>query len=180
MSDPGEASTLGATAHDLVTVRADELADASNELGIARSVLANHPDGALVRQSLWQLVDEVVRAVDEHQPDVVVAFHPAGVTGHPDHQQATQAALRAAASYRVPLLGWYVLPDVAAALNREFGSVFVTTPPEPGDLTVAVDRRRQRRAIACHRSQHRSLRLVERRLELTGPVDHLRPYPPAG
>lgn len=176
----GEASTLGAAEHDLVTARAGEFADASDELGVGHSLLADHPDGALDRESLSQLTDEVGRAVAQHQPDVVVAFHPAGVTGHPDHQQATRAALRAAASRAVPLLAWYVPPDVATALNREFGSAFVTTPPEPGDLTVAVDRRRQRRAIACHRSQHGSLRLVERRLDLTGPVEHLRAYQPAG
>lgn len=175
-----DASTLGAAEHDLVTARAGELADASHELGVDRTLLADHPDGGLDREPLSQLADEIGRAVAEHQPDVMVAFHPAGVTGHPDHQQATQAALRAAASGGLPLLGWYVPPDVAAALNREFGSAFVTTPPEPGDLTVAVDRRRQHRAIACHRSQHGSLRLVERRLELTGPVEQLRPYPSAG
>ncbi len=171
---PGEASTLGADEPDLATTRAAELAAAAAELGVARTWLLCYPDSGLARQPLGQVADEVGRVIDDQRPDLLVVFHPDGITGHPDHQQATRAALHAAGSDGLAVWAWYVPARVATRLNAELGTAFVATPPAPADLRVPVDRARQRRAIALHRSQQGSLPVVERRLELLGPVEHLR------
>lgn len=167
-------STLGAAQHDLAVERATELAAASAELGVGHSWLLDYPDGGLDGEPVERLAEEVHRTADEHRPDLLVAFHLDGVTGHGDHRQATRAAVDAAEQRGLPLWGWYVPARVAAILNREFGAAFVGTAPEPGDLVVTVDRHRQRRAIVRHGSQQASLGLVERRLELLGAVEHMR------
>jgi N-acetylglucosamine malate deacetylase 2 len=172
---PGEASTLGASERDLAARRASELAAAADVLGVARTRLLGYPDGALAEQPLAHLADEVHAVADDHPPDVVVTFHPDGITGHPDHQQATKAARRAADARGTPVWAWYVPAAVARRVNAEIGAAYVETAPEPGDRRVRVDRRRQRRAVTFHRSQRVSFPLVERRLQLQGPVEHLRP-----
>ena len=171
----GEASTLAATDADLATARTAELACASRELGVGRRWHGDYPDGELAGQPLAWLVDEVRQVLTEYRPDLVVAFDPDGITGHPDHQRATRAAVSAADGARLPVLAWYVPAVVADTVNAEFGTDFVATTVERGSLHVAVDRRRQRRAISCHRSQRGARTLVERRLELLGSCEHLRP-----
>ncbi len=169
----GEASTLGADA-ELAERRTAELACAVRELGITTSWLCDHPDGHLAQVPIDQLVAEVLVAIERHGPELLLVFHPSGITGHPDHQRATEAALSAACGSDLPVHGWYVPDEVATTLNAEFGTAFVPTEPSAADRRVRVDRAAQRSACACHRSQGGALPLIERKFELQGDLEYLR------
>ena len=99
----GEASTLGAAGSDLHQTRAGELADAATALGIGDVELLDYPDGHLSNTPIAELADQVVDAARRHHADLLVVFDEGGITGHPDHQHATRAAL--AAAHRLDLPG---------------------------------------------------------------------------
>ena len=170
----GEASTLGADGGDLQQARAAELADAARALGLGRVELLGHPDGELAHIPIAQLSDEVVRAARRDQSELVVTFDEGGITGHPDHQHATEAARAAANQLGLPVLAWAIPEAVAAALNTEFATAFVGRTAGEIDIAFPVERARQLRAIACHRSQSTANPVLWRRLELTGATETLR------
>lgn len=168
----GEASTLHGVDGDLGTVRADELVAAGIVLGVTGVELLDYADGRLAEEPLTRLVDHVERAAGAIDASALLVFDDGGITGHPDHQRATDAAI-AAASGR-PVLAWAIPDKVADALNDELGTTFVGRRDDELDLTVTVDRARQVDAIRCHRSQATDNPVLWRRLELLGPAEHLR------
>jgi LmbE family N-acetylglucosaminyl deacetylase len=170
----GEASTLHGVLGDLAAIRAKELADAAQVLGIGRAELLDYPDGSLDAQSPDELAGHVRRAVRAAGASTLLVFDQGGVTGHPDHQQATRAALAAAEAEDLQVLAWAIPDRVAAALNAAFGTRFVGRHARDLDVTLRVDRRRQLRAIACHASQASGNPVLWRRLELLGQAEHLR------
>ena len=173
----GEASTLGAGVA-LGERRAAELEAAASALGVhgvhgvhgAR--LHAYPDGCLAEVALEELVARI--AEEAGDAELLLAFDVGGITGHPDHIRATEAALTFGTDHRLPVLGWALPEEVAAQLNAELGTGFVGRRPDELDLTVAVDRARQRTAIACHASQSTGNPVLWRRLELLGDTEHLR------
>jgi N-acetylglucosamine malate deacetylase 2 len=169
----GEASALG-RADDLGEVRAAEFDEAARVLGLRRYELLTYPDGGLAATPVAVLAGHVIAAAQRQPSELLVVFDDGGVTGHPDHQQATRAALAAADDLDIGVLAWAVREPVAAALNSELGTDFRGRCAVEIDLTVAVDRDRQCRAIACHRSQSIDNPVLHRRLELTGPTEPLR------
>ena len=168
----GEASTRGGSRQDLRQQRSREFHRAARTLGVQRAWLRTHADGHLVDEPPAALAEEVGQVATAFGPDLLLAFHPAGITGHPDHIRATEAARHAAAQASLPLLAWYVPPAVAATLNATFDAGFVPVDPATGDSAVPVDRARQRAALACHTSQHDDLPVVERMIDLLGDVEH--------
>jgi N-acetylglucosamine malate deacetylase 2 len=175
----GEASTLNATEDDLATVRSQEFARAAEVLGVSRSELLGYPDGHLAEQQLPELTAHIVRMANEVGADLLLTFDEGGITGHPDHEQATQAAVAAGISGTLPVLAWAVPDTVACALNDEFGAAFVGRNDDQCDFRVAIDRVRQSEAIACHVSQSAWNPVLQRRLELSGEFEHLRWLTPA-
>ncbi|HLF41705.1 MAG TPA: PIG-L deacetylase family protein [Acidimicrobiia bacterium] len=169
----GEASTLG-TGSVLGDVRSEELALAAAVLGLTECRLLDYPDGALAAVPLDLLTTHVVEDARRVQADVLVVFDDGGVTGHPDHQRATDAALAAADELDLAVLAWAVADDVAGALNAEFGTTFRGRGGEDIDRRIAVDRERQRAAVACHHSQATTNAVLWRRLELSGHSDPVR------
>ncbi|MGD9997792.1 MAG: PIG-L deacetylase family protein [Ilumatobacteraceae bacterium] len=169
----GEASTLGMTA-DLGAVRATELDDAARALGASRTWLRTHPDGMLASIPLDVLCADVEECATLARADCFLVFDDGGITGHPDHQRATDAALRVAERLGLPVIAWTVALDVAAALNHEFGAHFVGREPREVDLVLEVDRAAQLRAIACHASQSADNPVLWRRLALQGDHESLR------
>lgn len=167
----GEASTLGAGA-DLAARRARELDCAARMLGIDRVTLLTYPDGALATVPLEHLAAEIVDA--DHDIDALLTFDAGGITGHPDHQHATQAAVTAARQLDVPVWAWAIPTRVAATLRTEFNTQFVGRDDDELDLTIPVDRTRQQRAIACHGSQLADNLEPNRRITLQGNVEALR------
>ena len=168
----GEASTLSSLSTGLPDVRKAELAAAADKLGVRRVELLDHPDGALSDVPLEDLVEAVSRTMADVDADLLLVFDEGGVTGHPDHRRATEAAL--AASNGLPVLAWGVPVAVGAALNRQFATAFVGSDESGYDVVLAVDRRVQLSAIACHSSQSTHNPVLWRRLELLGENEYLR------
>lgn len=168
----GENSTLGTHGPDLAGVRCEELHAASQVLDIDDLDVLAYPDGGLTDVVLDELRDEVLRhAVGA---DGFLVFDEGGVTGHPDHCRATDAALAAADTLDLPVLAWAIPRTVADQLNAAYGTSFVGR--EEGDLAVCleVDRDRQRQAIVCHQSQAGDNPVLWRRLDLLGNRERLR------
>ena len=176
----GEASTLGAGAEDLAAVRSEELRAAADTLGVRRVSLRNHPDGGLVDVPVERLADEIDAALVATRVQGLLVFDTTGITGHPDHQQATRAAVLAAERHALPVLAWALPEHVAATLRAETGSPFAGRPADEIDLVMPVDRTRQRAAVDCHPSQAVPGSVLWRRLELLGDVEHLRWLLPTG
>ncbi len=88
----GEASTLDAGIDDLARRRADELTAACNVLGLGSVSLHSYPDGHLTEVPVENLSDRLESLVDAGRFDCLLAFDEGGITGHPDHRQATATA----------------------------------------------------------------------------------------
>ena len=177
----GEASTLGVGGVELRVVRAAELAAAAAVLGVTSVRLLSYPDAALSEASLEELCLEVEASAVLDPVDCFLVFDQGGITGHPDHQRATEAALAAGERLGVAVLAWALPISIAAALNDEFGTGFLGREPSEIDLVIEVDRALQDEAISCHASQSTDNPVLWRRLNLQGSVESLRwlsaPYP---
>ncbi len=147
---------------------------AGAELRLSRVELHHYPDGRLATTPLNELAAHVVRVIGEEHPSHLLVFDPGGVTGHPDHHHATQAALAAASVTGLPVLAWALPQPVAQRINTELGTAFTGRAPAELDITLTVCRDRQRRAIARHRSQAIDNPVLHRRLELLGDREYLR------
>lgn len=170
----GEASTLHGVDGDLHSVRAGELIAAGHVLGVSTVELLDYPDGHLSAQPFGDLVNHVTRMAGVVDAAGLLVFDHGGVTGHPDHQQATDAAVSASATLQRPVLAWAVPDKVARCLNEEFHTTFAGRPNHEIDITIAVDRLRQLDAIRHHQSQSAGNPVLWRRLDLLGPSEHLR------
>ncbi len=170
----GEASTLGADEGHLAEIRPRELAEAAEVLGVSAVELLDYPDGGLAEQPPGDLTAHAVRVAAGVGSRMFLVFDGGGITGHPDHVRATEAALVAADAIGGRVLAWAIPDRVARALNAEFGATFVGRSEDEIDIAIRVDRARQRRAMECHRSQALNTPVPWRRLELTGEVEWLR------
>jgi len=170
----GEASTLHGVDGDLSSIRADELEAASQRLGVERVELLDYADGSLAAQPSAELAAHVVRVAGLADADALVVFDHGGITGHPDHQAATDTALTAAAALDVPVFAWIIPRVVADTLNRELATRFVGREPDQADIVLVVDRTAQLDAIDCHRSQATENPVLRRRLELMADQEWLR------
>jgi LmbE family N-acetylglucosaminyl deacetylase len=169
----GEASTLNETEADLHAAREAELLQASAELGAASVTLLGYPDGHLARSGTG-LAARVRDLIAAHNPHGLLVFDESGITGHPDHQAATRAAVSAATQAGLPVLAWALPATVANQLCEETGQLFVGQPPDKLDLCVRVDRAAQRRTALLHASQISPTAVLWRRLQLLGDCEHLR------
>jgi len=169
----GEASHLG-SAVDLRSVRRAELSAAAKELRVRHLELLDHPDGALADRPIEQLTAQVGEFATLVGADLLLTFDQGGITGHPDHQRATQAAVAHAEAAGIAVLAWALPRTVALTLNREYGTSFVGRDEDQLDLVAQVGRSAQRRASACHSSQARGNPVLWRRLELLGDREYFR------
>ena len=169
----GEASTLGSSP-DLATTRVAELESAALALGIRCVTVGHHADGALPAVPLELLVTEVEAELRAARADLMLAFDEGGITGHPDHERATQAAVAVGVRRGVPVLAWAIAHRVAASLLAEFGVGFVGRDESDIDLVMPVARERQWAAIRCHASQSSENPVLRRRMALQDDVESLR------
>lgn len=170
----GEASTLRGVDGDLSTIRATELEAAALKIGVSEVHLRDFPDGGLQSISVPALLGEAAVISKLKGPDGILAFDTSGVTGHPDHIQATEVASRLATQLGVGLLGWTLPRTVANALNDEFGSSLAGSEEGEIDFVISVNREKQRRAVECHPSQLVPGVMLWRRLELQSDKEYLR------
>lgn len=169
----GEASTLSARP-GLAELRAHELREASALLGVRDVVLHDLPDGRLADLPLRDLAGRVHASAIEASAEAVLTFDLGGITGHPDHQRATEAAIDAAVALAIPVLAWAIPAQVADSLNREYSASFVGRAREDLDIALAVDRAPQLAATSCHASQLTGNPVPHRRLALQGDREYLR------
>lgn len=171
----GETTTLGVTGDadmaNMAAIRAIELSAASDILGIDHVELLGYPDGDLTKIPVEDLAAHVRTTAAATAADLLLVFDADGITGHPDHRQATAAALSASPDLAVPVLAWTLPSEVAEQLNDEFGTEFIGR--DDPDITIKVDRTRQLEAIRQHRSQSLDNPVLWRRLELLGNTEHL-------
>jgi LmbE family N-acetylglucosaminyl deacetylase len=156
----------------LPRVREAELSAAAAALGIAEVILLGYPDGGLSDIPVRELADRVLAAVGS--ADALFVFDEGGITGHPDHCRATESALVAAHHVGIPVLAWTIPELVATSINAELGTRMIGRPSNEIDLTLHVDRTRQRAAIACHQTQSIGNQVLTRRLALQGDQESLR------
>jgi LmbE family N-acetylglucosaminyl deacetylase len=76
----------------LAEARVLELENACSVLGLSEHRLFSFPDKALETVPIEELAEPVIQECEEFEPHLVIAFHPSGISGHPDHQCATRAA----------------------------------------------------------------------------------------
>ena len=98
----GEGSKLGPTGEDLAAVRAAELAAAAAVLGVRSFRLLSYPDGGLREAAIEELCREVTTCVDQDSTDCLLVFDEGGITGHPDHQRATEVRAGVRGALRSP------------------------------------------------------------------------------
>lgn len=170
----GETSTLGGPREDLGTIREHELERASSLLGVGYLELLDYRDGGLTELKADVLALHVFKVAIRVRADLLLTFDAGGVTGHPDHHRATEAALAASVPARLPVLAWALEQQVAAQLNSEFGTEFVGRPPTDLDVSLRVERASQLGAIRCHASQSSDNPVLWRRLELQGDLETMR------
>ena len=175
----GEASTLNESGADLRHAREQELRQASRELGVATVTLLDYPDSRLSSVLPGELAGHATRAAARVHADGLLVFDDTGITGHPDHQAATRAAVQAAAAAGLPVLAWTLPAAIAGQLREETGQPFAGQPPGRIDVSVRVDRATQRRAALLHESQISSAAVLWRRLQLQADCEHLRWLIPA-
>jgi len=168
----GEASTLGSS-QQLAVERTRELRCASDVLGIHHFELFDHPDGELESISVELLADDISRTLSG-PCDVILTFDSHGITGHPDHVQATRAAVLAGRRAGIPVLAWALPEGVARQLVREFGIPFVGQRLDLLEVSILVDRQVQAAAMRCHGSQLSENPVPQRRIDLTGDHEYLR------
>src|SRR5664280_231785 len=143
----GEASTLGADVGDLGRVRAGELAAAASELGVGYVELMDYRDGHLAVETLDELTAPIRWAAERAMVDLLLVFDEGGITGHPDHCRATEAARACARVRHLDVLAWALPLAVAESLNAEFGAAFVGRDDHALDIVLDVDRAIQQQAI---------------------------------
>lgn len=170
----GEASTLHGIDGNLNLLRAAELQAASHHLGVGRVELLDYPDGALDAQPRQALIYHVRGLAADVDPDWLLVFDDGGITGHPDHQAATDAALEAAAVLDLPVVAWAIPKAVATALNDEFGTCFIGRDKRDCQFALEVSRVTQLEAIDSHASQATNNPVMRRRLELQHNIEWLR------
>lgn len=170
----GEATSLGSDFGDSATVRSAELAAAATALGVSEVRQCAFADGQLTDVDPTLLSLEVEQVALDGAADCLVVFDDGGITGHPDHRAATDAARMAAQHLHLPVLAWVLPEHVATTLNEEFHAGFVGRLASEIDIHLMVDRRRQHEAISCHASQSTNNPVLRRRLELVGSTEALR------
>jgi LmbE family N-acetylglucosaminyl deacetylase len=158
---------------DLGRIRADELREAAEVLGIAKVLIFDHPDGDLRWADVPEFYGEIVATIREYRPDAVITFAEDGLYWHLDHigvQERTCTAVRAFGD-DAPALYYVTMPK---GVMREVVTAAMATgwtPPSAGvwgivpDAFGSVARRptfvvdvadwvpRKLAALRCHRTQ---------------------------
>ena len=170
----GEASTLHGVEGALSEIREHELRAAADALGARDVDLRTLPDGGLADLDPAVPDAEIERAVAASRPHGILTFDTTGISGHPDHVAATDAAVRVAARHGLPVLAWTLPEEICGRLDDDGYAGFLGRPMSEVDLVLTVDRTAQRVAVDRHPSQAVPGSVLWRRLELQGDTEHLR------
>lgn len=184
----GEAGSIGHSKSYgpelLAKIRVAELEAAAEVLGFRGIRLLGYPDGEVAGVPREGGIADVLRILREVEPDVVIAFHPTGISGHLDHRTMTAFAAAAVETLwaEAPTTVDRVDPpgdDWRARLKLHYFTIPVSVtrqitwrelpPVADEDITVVLDTSAyaevKRRAIHCHRTQ---LAFYERLVSMPG------------
>lgn len=81
----------------LAEIRAGELRQAYEVLGVRHHHWLDYPDGGCASADLNEAADRLAEIIGLYQPDTILTFGPDGLTGHPDHQAVSRWVSRAGA-----------------------------------------------------------------------------------
>ena len=159
-------STLG-------RVRSEEFREAARVLGAAEAIILDHPDGDLRWDHVDEFHEQIVGAIRQYAPDLVITFAEDGLYWHLDHigvHERTLTAIRSLGEAAPPL--YYVtIPHGVMRKVVEAAVAKGWVPPgaglwgitadafgiaaEPPSLTVDVGDwvPRKLAALRCHRTQ---------------------------
>ena len=169
----GEAGTLGPaqqlTRLELGHLRADELRCSATALHVAALSIHDLPDGRLAELPVQEGLAIIHREIDVFQPDALITFHSAGISGHPDHQTVARWCLQAVKE-RTDSLRLFAF-GVSEEQARHVGHRRLTPIPDH-EITHIIDVSRyldhKLNAIRCHQSQSESW---ERMKKVAGGID---------
>jgi LmbE family N-acetylglucosaminyl deacetylase len=116
---------------ELAAERAAAFAAATAALGAGSTALLDYEEGRLSAAPVSTLAARVRAMAARTQADHLLAFAPDGVTGDPDHVQATRAALTAGRQLALPVLGCGGT-EYLRALSQHTGCVWEYAGQEPG------------------------------------------------
>ncbi len=165
----GESGTLGHSSSYgpalLSRIRQAELEAAIEVLRIHDVRILGYPDRNVPSVRVERGIADVLTVLRQVEPDVVIAFHPSGISGHPDHKAMTSFATGAieqlaaeadgrASDWRRRLrLHYYLLP---ASVARQITWRELPLVPDE-EVTIEIDispyAAVKRRAIHCHKTQ---------------------------
>ncbi len=154
----GEAGSLGPASRlsrlELAELRSSELRCSAKALRVSSQEIHDLPDGKLAELPAQEGPAIVRREIETFQPDALISFHSAGISGHPDHRAVSRWCLQAVQERRNPprMFMYGVSPAQARrATHRKL------TPIPEGEITHVVDVASylpyKLEAIRCHQSQ---------------------------
>jgi len=150
----GEAGVPGMTAQQAGQVRERELLCSCRALGIEPPRFLDYWDGTLAQVDEEQAVAQVVQAVQELRPQVLLTWPPDGVSGHPDHVAVSRWTGEAFRRTAGPLVLYHIA--IPHSLAQALGMTHLRTVPDE-EITLTVDAspawEQKLAAIRCHRTQ---------------------------
>ena len=174
----GEAGIPGMAPEQTGRVRQAELECACRALGIEPPRFLDYQDGTLTQVDEEQAIEQVVRAVRELRPQVLLTWPPDGISGHPDHVAVSRWTGEAFRRTDGPLALYHLVVPRSLAQALEMTHLH-TVPDEAVTLAVDVSAMWEAKlaAIHCHRSQTDSspiLSASEERRRLFLGTEHFR------
>ena len=153
----GEAGSLGPakylTPEELGRLRSEELACAAKALQLSGRRACDLPDKKLAGLPAEAGLGIIREEIEAFQPDLIVTFHPGGISGHPDHQTVARWGLQAVRERpSLRLVGF----GITEAQARRVGFRKLRPIPD-GEVTHIIDVAEyldyKLKAIECHKSQ---------------------------
>jgi len=131
----GEAGIKGLSPSEAGQVRERELQAAAAVLGITEVRFMGYRDGELALADPETAAGQLVHAMREIRPQVVITFGPDGISGHPDHVAIHQLATLAFDRAALPARLFYLAPS--AATEQACG--IAPTLETPGGSVAGID-----------------------------------------
>lgn len=148
--------------------RLKELEMACDVLGIDRLITLGFVDSGLAKTNPEEMIAKIVPIMQEERPDIVITFHPNGLSGHLDHLATTKVTKAAFA--KAAEVSYCSLPPHQAqklyfySLSRPMAAMLKTIYPQKtyfglkkSETTTVIDTRdhvaTRLRALQCHQTQ---------------------------
>ncbi len=120
----------------LAEIRKNELEAACSVIGVKKHFYLGYRDGQCKNIAAKDALTQLVRIIDQEQPDTILTFGPSGTTGHPDHITVSAWASQAVAAsqynpaiyHSVQSRQWY--ERSGKRLDEQFNIFFnIDSPP---------------------------------------------------